>query len=72
MPYPCPSIGNKDYGLISSYETKPLCPDGELDLDLLGDLGVLLRRFGVASGDLEREGPRLLDLDLDLPLSGEC
>lgn len=59
-------------GLISSYETNPLCPAGELDLDPLRDLEVLLRRLGVASGDLEWDSPRLLDLDLGLPLSGEC
>lgn len=57
-------------GLISSYETKPLCRAGELDLDLLGDTGstfVGRSSFTVASGDAERE-PRLLDLEADLPL----
>lgn len=55
-------------GLISSYETSPLCAAGELDLDLLGDAGVLLRRLGgEGSEDLESQGPSLLDLDF-LPL----
>lgn len=59
-------------GLPSPYETKPFCPDGELDLDLLQDTEVLVSyRFGgVASGDLEREEPLLLELEFDLPLSG--
>lgn len=60
----------QSHGLISSYETKPLCGAGELDLDLLGDTGTtFVGRFSfrVASGDTERE-PRLLDLEVDLPL----
>lgn len=56
-------------GLRSPYETNPLCAEGELDLDL--------RCFvGTASGDLERDTPWLLDLeldlDLDIPLSKSC
>ena len=62
--------------LASSYETKPLCPGpgGELDLDLLGEAGVLLRRLdGAGSGDLETEEfPSLLERDLLPILFGEC
>ena len=56
-------------GLISSYETKPLCGAGELDLDLLGDRATTFVGHSsiTASGDTER-GPRLLDLDLEVAL----
>lgn len=59
-------------GLISSYETRPLCRVGEVDLELLGDSDptFLLCFLGAASGDRGVVESRLLDLEADL-LVGE-
>jgi hypothetical protein len=57
--------------VTSQYETRPLFPSGLLDLELLLRLRLYLELSllaGAASGDLDLEGSRLFDLDLERPL----
>ena len=60
------------HDITSQYETKPpLLPAGLLDLELLLRLRLYFELpllTGAASGDLDLEGSRFFDLDLDLPL----
>lgn len=60
-PYP------QDSGLPFPYETNPLCPDKELDLDRLGEAELATPRR--LTGDLERDKLRFLNRELSF--SGE-